>query len=290
MSAKYQSNLPVNRQYQLIKLAWSNYQSAPEALDPEPLEKVQQQAKAAEQIMTAVLSSVEAENEEVLDQEVEFIFEQLQEQFDSQESFALSLEQQNLSELTLKQAIYQDLLCEKTIDAQSQNYTAATEQEALDYYLNNREKFQHPERRKVSHILITINDQYPENRRPQAESRIKGIRKQLLNDINKFPQLAAKYSECPTSLNEGLVGAVSRGQLYPELDLVLFNMQAQRISSVVESEVGLHLLLCHEIYPAGETSQADAVEEILKQLNQHRKKKCEKRWLSSLFAAARVSN
>ncbi len=288
MSAKYQSKLPVNRQYQLIKLAWSNYQSAPEALEPEPLEKVEKQAKAAEQIMTAVLSSVEAENEEVLDQEVEFIFEQLKEQFDSQESFALSLEQQNLSELTLKQAIYQDLLCEKTIDAQSQNYTAATEQEALDYYHKNRARFVHPERREVSHILITINDQYPENKRPQAQLRINGIRKQLLNDINKFAQLAAKYSECPTSLNKGLVGKVSRGQLYPELDKVLFTMQPQTISSVVESEVGLHLLLCHKIYPAGETSQADAVAEIRRQLDQHRKKKCEKRWLSSLFAAARV--
>ena len=89
MPAKYQSDLPVNRQYQLIKLAWSNYQSAPEALDPEPLEKVEQQAKIAEKIMTAVLASAEAQKEEVIDQEVEFIFEQLKEQFDSEESFDL---------------------------------------------------------------------------------------------------------------------------------------------------------------------------------------------------------
>ena len=286
MPAKYQSDLPVNRQYQLIKLAWSNYQSAPEALDPEPLEKVEQQAKIAEKIMTAVLASAEAQKEEVIDQEVEFIFEQLKEQFDSEESFDLSLEQQELSAQELKQAIYQDLLCEKTIDTQSQNYHAATEQEALDYYQKNRERFMRPERRKVSHILITINDQYPENRRAQAESRINGIRKQLLNNIDKFSELAGKYSECPTSLNEGLVGAVSRGELYPELDEVLFTMQPQTISSVVESEVGFHLLLCHEIYPAGEMSQADALKEISKQLNEHRKKKCEKKWLSSLLMPA----
>lgn len=286
MPANYQSDLPVNRQYQLIKLAWSNYQNAPEALDPEALEKVEQQAKVAEKIMTAVLASAEAQNEEVLDQEVEFIFEQLKEQFDSEESFDLSLEQQELSKQELKQAIYQDLLCEKTIDTQSQIYQAATEQEALDYYHKNRERFMRPERRKVSHILITINDEYAENRRAQAESRINGIRKQVLNTIDKFSELAAKYSECPTSLNEGLIGNVSRGQLYPELDEVLFTMQPQTISSVVESEIGLHLLLCHEIFPAGEMSQADAVKEISKQLNEHRKKKCEKKWLSSLLSAA----
>jgi nitrogen fixation protein NifM len=289
MPAIYQSDLPVNQQYQLIKLAWNNYQSAPEELDSEALVKIEQQAKLAQQIMTAVLASDEAQQEKVKEQEVEFVFEQLKEQFDSEESFDLSLEQQELSTLTLKQAIYQDLLCEKTIDAQSQNYPAATEQEALEYYQKNKARFEHPERRKVSHILITINDEYPENRRAQAQHRINGLKKQLSKNIDKFGDLALKYSECPTSLNKGLVGNVSRGQLYPELDKVLFHMQPQTVSSVVESEVGLHLLLCHEIFPAGETPQADALKEICKQLNQHRKKKCEKKWLSSLLLAKQAN-
>ena len=281
MSATYHVNL----QYKLIKLAWNNYQSAPEALEPPNLDKVEQQAKVAQQIMTAVLGSAEAQNKDVKEQEIEFIFEQLQQQFDSQESFDLSLAQQELSKEQLKQAIYQDLLCEKVIETQGGDYPAATEQEALDYYLKNKAKFQHPERRKVSHLLMTINDEYPENKRSQAMRRINGVRKQVINNIGKFAEQALKYSECPTSLNKGLIGEVSRGQLYPELDEVLFKMQPQTISSVVESEIGFHLLLCHEIYPAGETSQADAIKDICKQLNQHRQKKCEKKWLSSLLMA-----
>ncbi|MCW8997038.1 MAG: nitrogen fixation protein NifM [Psychromonas sp.] len=285
MLANYQRDTPVNLQYQIIKLAWSNYQSAPEALDSETLKKVDRQARAAQQIMTAVLGSSAAQNEDVKAQEVEFIFEQLQEQFDSPESFALSLKQQALTEQQLQLAIYQDLLCEKTIDSQSQNYPEATEQEALDYYQKNKDRFVQPERRKVSHILITINDEYPENRRPQALMRINGISKQLRRDPDKFSELAMKYSECPTSLNKGLIGSISRGQLYPELDEVLFMMQPQTISLVIESEIGFHLLFCHEISPAGEISQEDALQEICKQLNQHRKKKSEKLWLSRLLKA-----
>ena len=286
MEAKYQADAPVNPQYQLIKLAWNNYQNAPEALEPEALEKIEQQAKVAEKIITAVLASAEAQNEQVIDQEVEFIIEQLKEQFDNQESFDLSLKQQELSRQQLKQAIYQDLLCEKVIDAQSSNYTAVTEQEALDYYLKNKEKFQHPERRKVSHILITINDEYAENKRPQAQKKIEKLSNRLKHHIAEFSNLALQHSECPTALNNGSIGVVTRGQLYPELDAVLFNMKANRVSSVIESENGFHLLLCHEIYPAGEMSQEDAVKEISKQLNEHRKKKCEKKWLSSLLTPA----
>lgn len=285
MPVKYQSQQPVNKQYQLIKLAWNNYQSAPEELEPDALAKVEQQVELARQIMTAVLASEEAQQEQVKEEEIEFIFEQLKEQFDSEESFELSLEQQELTEDGLKQAIYQDLLCEKTIDTQSLNYPHASEQEVEEYYHKHRERFFRPERRKVSHILITINDEYPENRREQALSRIEGIRKQLAKNLKKFAKMAVKYSECPTSLNDGLVGEVSRGQLYPELDEVLFTMQPQTLSSVVETEVGFHLLLCHEIFPGGEMSKVDALQAISTQLNQHRKKKYEKKWLSSLLAA-----
>lgn len=283
MPVKYQSDLPVNRRYQLLKLAWSNYQSGPETLDISRLDKLKQQAKVAAQIMTAILDSAAAQNEQVDEQEVEFVLEQLQQQFEELESFNLSLKQQQLSKQDLQLAIYQDLMCEKTIDTQSQNFPAATEQEALDYYQKNREKFISPERRKVSHLLITINNQYAENKRSAAKLKIQGIRKELLDNIDMFSELSLKYSECPTSLNKGLIGDVARGQLYPELDAVLFTMKPQTISKVVESEIGFHLLFCHKIYPGGETNQADALNDICKQLNQHRKKKSEKKWLSSLL-------
>jgi nitrogen fixation protein NifM len=286
MTEQFKAEAQINKQYQLIKLAWSAYQSAPENLDAEVLSTLNKQVDVALRLMSAVLASTEAKKEQVKPQEIEFIIEQLKQQFDNPESFDLSLEQQKMSDSMLKQAIYQDLLCEKTIAAQSQEYTRANELEAKAYYEKNKVRFKHPERRKVSHILITVNDEFAENKRALVEKRINGIKKQLDNDINRFATLAAKYSECPTSLNQGLVGPVTRGQLYPELDLVLFNMQPQTISSVVESEIGLHLLLCHDIYPAGETPEVEAIDVILKQLNEHRRKKSEKKWLSSLLAVS----
>ena len=91
------------------------------------------------------------------------------------------------------------------------------------------------------------------------------------------------HSECPTSLNKGLIGDVCRGQLYPELDSALFNMEADCISSIIETEIGFHLLFCHNIFSAGEMKKEVALKEIQVQLNQHRQKKYEKKWLKSLL-------
>ena len=285
MLIKEPTKAVVSLQYQLIKLAWSHYQSSPESLSEEELSKLTQQAKTAKKIMTEVLSSDAAKNEQVKDQEVQFLFEQLKEQFDSIESFALSLKEQGLTEASLQSAIYHDLVCEKTIASQSQDYLAVTEQEVLDYYYQNKQRFLLPESRKVSHILVTINDEFTENKRQKALAKIDKLRDRLTSNIVDFPHLALQHSECPTSLNKGLIGHVSRGQLYPALDAVLFNMAIGCVSRVVESEMGFHLLLCHDIFEAGEMAKVDALKEIRRQLDRHRQKKREKQWISQLMAS-----
>tara|TARA_R110001583_G_scaffold188860_3_gene351370 strand:- start:57777 stop:58643 length:867 start_codon:yes stop_codon:yes gene_type:complete len=281
-------NLPVNLQYQLIKLAWAQYQSSPENLDAACLATLKQQAKSAQKIIRTVLNSEQAESYSVIPEEVNFVVEQLILQCETLESFQLLLKKQNITQEELQIAIYQDLLCEKIIEAQSNAYIVVTDQEASDYYDKNKHQFMHPERRHVSHILITINDQFEENKKSHALIRINALRISLLDKKELFATKAMSHSECPTALNNGVVGKVSKGQLYPELDKVLFAMQADTMSAVVESEIGFHLLYCHEIYPAFETPKAEALKEITKQLNQHRKSKCEKKWLTSLLVATSV--
>lgn len=48
----------------------------------------------------------------------------------------------------------------------------------------------------------------------------------------------------------GLLGNVTPGKLYPELEPVAFALTAGQISPVVESEIGFHILRCDEIHPA----------------------------------------
>jgi nitrogen fixation protein NifM len=276
--------MAVNLQYQLIKLAWSQYQSAPESLSADLFTKLEQQAKAAQKMMVAVLASQEAKGEQVKQQEVQFLLEQLQQQFDNKESYELSLKQQGLTEASLQEAIYQDLICEKTLEAQSKHYSKVSEEEALLYYQKNRSRFVQPERRKVSHILVTINEQFVENERQQALAKIEKLRHRLQFHIKDFENLALQHSECPTALNKGFIGEVVQGQLYPELDAALFNMTTDCISSVIETEIGFHLLLCHAIFPAGEMEMQAALKEICSQLNLHRQKKYQKKWLNSLLS------
>lgn len=121
--------------------------------------------------------------------------------------------------------------------------------EAEIYYHLHRPRFQLPETRVLRHILITLNNAFVENRPLQARARINDLRKTLIHQPQRFAELALKHSECPTSLNGGLLGTVLRGQLYPELEPIAFALQAGELSVITESPMGLHLLRCDHINP-----------------------------------------
>ncbi|MGE0081991.1 MAG: peptidylprolyl isomerase [Thiohalomonadaceae bacterium] len=105
-----------------------------------------------------------------------------------------------------------------------------------------------PEMRLARHILITINEDYLENRRESAHARLVRVAEQW--PATAFDALAARHSECPSALEGGLLGRVRRGQLYPALEEALFQLPPGAMSGIVESPLGFHLLYCEEIIPA----------------------------------------
>ena len=81
MLTKEQNRSAVSLAYQLIKLAWNHGQCDPESLDANTLKKLQAQAQVAEKIIMAVLHSSAAKKQLVRQEEVDFIIEELQQQF-----------------------------------------------------------------------------------------------------------------------------------------------------------------------------------------------------------------
>lgn len=146
--------------------------------------------------------------------------------------------------------------------------TPVTETEAEIFYRLNPGRFARPERRTVRHILITYDT--PEERAAAAA---------LLNDLAAklragadFAKLALRHSQCPTAVQDGLVGSVPRGQLFPELDAALFALAAGEVSAVLETEIGLHILRCDAILPADTIPFADVRDRIVAALNAQRRR------------------
>ena len=154
------------------------------------------------------------------------------------------------------------------------------------YYEMNKERFRQAETRTARHVLITINEEYPENSRENALQRIRQVAAQATGNPKQFAKLARQYSECPTAMEGGKLGTVPRGQLYPQLDTVLFNLFNGQASEPVESEIGFHVLLCEQIFPARTIALSQARPQIRALLQERAQRNCQKAWLKQLETSA----
>ena len=84
----------------------------------------------------------------------------------------------------------------------------------------------------------------------EIKSKLEDYREQSLrseNPKNRFSTLARMYSDDPgTASKGGELGFIERGQLYPEVEAVAFNLKSGEISHVIKSRSGYHIFMLHE--------------------------------------------
>ncbi len=265
--------------YAMLRVANELFGKSPASLSADERDKVQQQVNRELAIGKQVLVAKETVEILVPESVVIQAIDSLEMRYDSEEDFLQVLEDNGLDRNRLYQALYYELRVEAALERIIAERALVSDAEAEIYYLQHLDKFELPETRTARHILITINDEYDENRRERAIQRMSELRDLLRQGTGEFATLAVRYSECPTALQEGLLGRIKPGQLYPELDDYLFAMAEGKLSDIIESPVGLHILLCEQIHAAERRS----FDEVKDKLREHLEAKKRKRLLREWF-------
>jgi peptidylprolyl isomerase/peptidyl-prolyl cis-trans isomerase C len=273
--------------YTLLRAALSLFQKAPAELEQVQLRQVEVQAKNEYEIEGRVLNSVEATGVIISDTELDRAYREVHGRFEDEDAFLTALTANDLDIDKLKAALYRQCKVDAVMDRVAARAPKVNEVEIGIFYHSHPDKFHKPEQRQARHILISINPDYPDNTREAAWRRINEIVGTLKRKPHKFADLALKYSECPTAVQGGEVGAVVKGTLFPELDAVLFNLKEDAISDVVETEMGFHVIQCLKIIPAETMSLKKATPKIQQIMQDRYRRNCQRTWLASLPAVNR---
>jgi peptidyl-prolyl cis-trans isomerase C len=83
-------------------------------------------------------------------------------------------------------------------------------------------------------------------------------------------------------MEDGKLGDIARGQLYPEVDAALFALEEGAVSAPVESEMGFHILLCERIEPARALPFPQVKDRIRAALEKRRRREAQRAWLAEL--------
>jgi peptidyl-prolyl cis-trans isomerase C len=268
--------------YHLLRAAIERFQSDLVALDERQLMEVESQARRTFDLESLVLSSCEALDVIIPEQRLATALKELRARYPDSSAFEDDLTRNGLDENILRRALRRELTFDAILQRVGSYAPPITEVDERLFYELHHERFSTPERRTARHILITINDDYPENARHAALARIEAIASKVGERLERFGELARGHSECPTAMEDGSLGIVTRGQLYPSLDNALFNLNEGCLSGILESELGFHLLLCERIEPARSVSFDQARPKITAVLERRRQREAQKDWIASL--------
>lgn len=259
---------------------------------PSELENDSERNKLADEVLKqgainrSVQSSPEYSQMLVPEQELEQALKEIYEQIPEETDLDALLLGNGLSHSSLREAIELDLRVAAVLNYIAEQQPEVNEMDAEIFYQLHTDRFVIPEQRTARHILVTINDDYAENSREAALARIKKAQKELLKKPFKFEKLARSTSECPTAMEGGLLGTVSAGQLYPEVDAALFEMKEGAISDVIESPLGFHVLKCEAIMPQSKPEFEEVREKVKNALRKRNQRVAQRQWLQQRMKAS----
>ncbi len=166
-----------------------------------------------------------------------------------------------------------EFLADHLVFVELQKRVRVTEDEIEEYYRNNQKEYTCEYR--VSHILVNTMEE-AENARELLKSR-------------SFAWVANKYSVDPVPKRGGDLGYLTKGNMMPEFENVVFGMQPGETSGIVQSGLGYHILYLADAREARvQVSPAEVREQIVSTLLMEKRKKAYGEFFESLMRSADI--
>ncbi len=174
-----------------------------------------------------------------------------------------------------RQALRENMIMEALFAAVVQQAGKVADQEISQYYSSHLDEFLIPESVQLNQIVV----------------KSRSTAKRLLRRIRKgesFEALAAKHSIGPEREDAGRLGTYQRGELPVKLEEAAFSTPTGKVTSLVETQHGFHLLKVVRRIPPHVRSLEDAREDILTKLSVEKKQDFYDNWVERLVQSSDI--
>jgi peptidyl-prolyl cis-trans isomerase C len=235
-----------------------------------------------------LLQEAQARKVAVPDADVDARIAEVKKQFPSEDLFMQTLIDRKMTLDQIKADARRDMSIARLIDAEIAPRIAVKPAQVEDFYKNNPEKFQQPERVRASHILIST----PENADAATKAQAQSKAQQILKDVKAgkdFAALARQHSQDPGSaVNGGDLGFFSQGQMVGPFNDAAFSLKPGATSDLIETQFGYHIIRVAEKQPARTVSLDEARPRIEAFLQDQNRENETESFVKALRAKGRV--
>jgi parvulin-like peptidyl-prolyl isomerase len=197
------------------------------------------------------------------------------------EYFVKNAEQEGRTLESVKKDIRSQMIRIRLLRWEIKSKIIVSDQEIGDYYNQHRNDYEGKEAVRIKQILLNVPADADKATKARFKKEAEQIRKRIL-DGESFEMLAAKYSQGPGAQQGGDVGFIEKGSTIPELEAVAFALPPDKVSPVIESTMGFHIIVVVDKRGAGIKPLEIVREEIKAKLEDEKLEKKYDEWIGSL--------
>lgn len=199
----------------------------------------------------------------------------------SMAEFQKNLAREGSSLEAVKKDIRSQIIRMKLLRREVRDKIMVTDDEIGEYYVKHREEYEGKESVRMKQIMLLKPSGATREENNKIKSEILRLRALIIQG-ESFDLLAAKYSQGPAAAQGGDVGFIEKGTIIPEVENVAFHLPLNKVSEVIESEMGYHIVQVIDQKGAGLKSIAMVREEIRNKIEEEKLDKKFGEWISSV--------
>lgn len=186
-----------------------------------------------------------------------------------------------------KENMREQMLVRKLVEEKTADAPEATAAEVAAFYEENADSFKVPETVSASHILISFDEEDTPEIKAEKRAELESIQQELATGAS-FEELATEHSDCPSSAEGGALGTFTRGQMVPEFEEAAFALEPGRLSQIVETEFGYHIIKVTDHQKAGVRSLAEVKDQLQQYITNQNRQEALMAYIEELKADADV--
>jgi len=179
-----------------------------------------------------------------------------------------------------KNNIKNRLLTQEVIRREVGSHITITHEEATKYYEEHKKDFIKPEQVALSAIEIKTEGK-KESEIPELKAKAQKLHDRV-NEGEDFGELAKRFSDGATAQQGGYLGVYKRGELSKELEDIVFKLNKNQMTDVIETKQGFLVLKVLEHYDEGQQPFDKAENEIMDHLYNEKMEPALREYLKTL--------
>ncbi|MFA6635745.1 MAG: peptidylprolyl isomerase [Candidatus Omnitrophota bacterium] len=163
--------------------------------------------------------------------------------YGSEQEFLMALRERGTNLTEFEREIREQMLAQKLVNEEVASSIVVTPGEIKELYDEHADEMVAPRQVLVRTIVIKKREDRSDE---ESMRKIRDVRARAVTG-GDFSSLAMEMSEGLNAEEGGYMGYVAKGQTIPEIDSVIFALEKDKISEIVETPVGYHIFLVDEI-------------------------------------------